>query len=371
MKVYLDNAATTPLYPEVLNSLNDLLKSQYINADSLYQEAAKIKELLEKSRSYVSSFLGVKSDEIIFTSGASEGNNLIIRGVVDYYRNNRKHLITTNIEHSSVKSIFNYLESIGYQVDRINIDKHGNFDFKTFKEVLRKDTLLVSIMSVNNEVGTILPIFEIFKYTKENSQAFTHTDATQSLTKIKFDQQYLDFASFSAHKFGGLKGSGFIYKRNGTNLLPLIIGGQQEFGYRAGTSNYHYHILLAKTLRLANSEDDQKIVELNNLLRKELSKIEEVSINSYNGSPYITNFYVDGLGSQILINALDKKGFMISGQSTCSTRRHEYSEVLVNMGFSMLEASNSIRVSFWHQNKREEVLEFIKALKEVIKEYGK
>ena len=370
MKVYFDNAATTAITSSLLKQIEDLLRNQYYNADSLYDDAIMVKKLLETSRGNIATMLAVKTEEIIFTSGASEGNNLIIKGIVDYYQGKRKHLITTDIEHSSVKVVFDYYQELGYQVDRIKVNEKGELDFKQFKNLLKEDTLLVSIMSVNNEVGTILPVKELAEYTKANSRAFFHSDMTQSLGKLPIDLLNIDYASFSAHKFGGFKGSGFIYKRKGSNLLPLIMGGQQEFNLRAGTSNAPFQILLAKTLRLALDNDIERIIELNKRLIEGLSDIGQVKINGYNASPFIINFSLANLSSQVAINALAKKGIMVSGQSTCSSKKYEYSRVLKSMGFDETRCRNSLRVSFWYNNTIAEIEYFLKRVIEVINEYS-
>jgi cysteine desulfurase len=369
-EVYFDNAATTPVAQEISEQLVKLLENQYYNADSLYDNAIFLKKKLEEARTALATLLQVDNQEIIFTSGASEGNNLIIRGVIDFYQGRRKHLITSTVEHSSVKEVFDYYEKLGYQVDRIGVNQQGEFDWPQFKQTLRPDTLLVSIMAVNNEVGTILPVNEIGRFIKANSRALLHSDMTQALAKVPVSLQAIDFASFSAHKFGAPKGSGFIYKRQACNLVPLIMGGQQEFNLRAGTSNVAYDISLVKCLELAQANDSQKIVDLKEQLLKSLQTIAEVQLNSEEGSPFMVNFSLENVTSQVAINALAKKGIMVSGQSTCSTKKHEYSVILKNMGFPEKVCRNSLRVSFWHQNTAEEVEYFIKCLKEIIAEYG-
>ena len=369
-KIYFDNAATTPVSEGLIGELSDLLRNQYVNADSLYEDAVTLKRQLEAARAAIAGQLQVKDREIIFTSGASEGNNLIIRGVVDFFAGKKRQLITSNIEHSSVKQVFDYYESLGYPVVRIKVDKNGNFAMDQLKSVLDKDALLVAVMGVNNETGTILPIKEISEYVKANSRAYVFSDLTQALGKVPFDLTGLDFASFSAHKFGGFKGSGFIYKKASANLHPLIMGGQQEFDLRAGTSNTPYQIILADTLNLALAHDNKDIAELNVYLRERLREIEGITINSVNASPFIVNFSLPGLTSQVAINALSQKGIMVSGQSTCSSQKHEYSRVLADMGFDLESARNALRVSFWHQNTKAEIDYFIVALKEIIHDYS-
>lgn len=370
MKRFLDNAATTAVWPEVIKGLNELIENRFVNADSLYIDAVDTKVLLEEARKQIAKMLMVLPQEIIFTSGASEGNNMIIRGLIDFYQGKRRHLITSNIEHSSVSAVFDYYESIGYQVDRIPVDKDGVFDFTYFRNVLRTDTLLVSVMMVNNETGVCLPVEKIADYTKKNSMAFIHSDTTQALAKVEFSLKNIDFASFSAHKIGGVKGSGFVYKRRGTNLIPLIMGGQQEFSTRGGTSNYPVHILLAKTLKIALSHDIRVINSLKTALAEGIADIPGVAINFENTSPFICSLSFNKISSQILVNILDAEGFMVSGQSTCSNQKHQYSQTLKNMGFGEDISRNSIRVSFWYTNTLKEVNEFIQVLRKVVVTYG-
>ena len=368
-KIYLDNAATTPVEESLIGQLTDLLKNQYVNADSLYEDAVAVKRQLEAARSTIAKQLKVKDREIIFTSGASEGNNQIIRGVIDFFAGKNRQLITTDIEHSSVKQVFDYYESLGYPVVRIKVNKDGIFDMDQLRSVLAKDALLVAVMGVNNETGTILPIKEIAEYVKTNSRAYVFSDLTQALGKVPFSLENLDFASFSAHKFGGFKGSGFIYKKESANLRPLIMGGQQEFDLRAGTSNTPYQILLAKAIAMVLAHDNKNIRQLNDYLKERLGEIEGITINSKNSSPFILNFSITGLTSQVAINALSQRGIMVSGQSTCSSQKYEYSRVLTSMGFDSETARNTLRVSFWHQNTQAEVDCFIDNLKEVINDY--
>lgn len=367
--VYFDNAATTPVDKEFVLALSDLLENQYLNADSLYEGAVSLKSQLESARSKLASLLKVESEEIIFNSGASEGNNMIIKGLLDYYPK-RTHIITTNIEHPSVTEVFNYYEKLGYKVNRVPVNTKGEFDFNYLADCIREDTLLVSVMAVNNETGLILPLEKIKTFIREKSRAFFHSDMTQALGKMTLDLSIVDFASFSAHKLGGFKGTGFIYKKKGTNLIPLIHGGQQEFNQRAGTSNAPYQILLPNIVEKALNENGKKIVELNALLKNGLKEIEGVKINSCLGSPYILNFSLPNMSSQTAINALSNKGIMISGQATCSTSKSKHSLVLRNMGFPLKDCQNVLRVSLWHQNTKEEIEYFVACLKEVDDEYG-
>ncbi|MGB4985400.1 MAG: cysteine desulfurase family protein [Erysipelotrichaceae bacterium] len=355
--IYLDNAATTRVDDEVFVSYCQLIKDMYYNADSLYSQGATVNKYIEQARERIANLLCVSSKEIIFTSGSSEGNNFIIRGLVDYYHNPKKRLITTCVEHSSVYNVFKYYEQLGYDVIYLDVDKDGVLDYHQLEKALNDDTLLVSIMAVNNEVGTIFDLNKINEIVRSKSKAYIHCDGTQALGKIDIDLSLVDFASFSMHKINGLKGSGFVYKKNNINLVPLIIGGQQEFGYRGGTSNAPCIIVMAKTLRLILEKKKRLtsyIQELHDYAIERLLSMDKVHINSKNSSNFIINFYLEDISSQVLINALDARGIYISGKSTCSSKKKEDSKVLIAMGFSELAAHNSVRISFdYHSSKKD------------------
>jgi len=372
-KLYFDNAATTVVDREVLQQYFRLLSESHENPDALYSSAVNLKALMENSRQHVAQLLNVAPEEIIFTSGASEGNNFVIKGLAAAYPN-RKHIITSNIEHSSVKEVLDYLKQFQqYEIDEIKVNIAGELDFEQFKLCLRDDTLLVTMMTVNNEVGTILPINEVASYTKKHSKAFVHTDATQALGKVPLNLTNIDLASFSAHKINGLKGNGMVYRKKNVKLVPLIHGGQQEFGLRGGTSNVVSVIMLAKTLRKALTSMNQQAERINELCeytKQELMKIDGVVVNSQRHSPYIINFSIRQMTSQIAISALDQLGFALSGMSTCSTRKHQSSKVLSAMGFKSWRSENCLRISFIYDTTKADVDRLLVAIKELIGRYG-
>lgn len=368
--VYLDNVATTKIDTRIVEGLNKLLDNSFYNVDALYPPATELKSLMEQSRSILANTFKVKPNEIIFTSGASEANNMIIKGVIE--GSNKKHLITTRVEHSSVSSIFDYYQSIGYQVDYLEVDRSGKIDLNQLKSLLSSDTLLVSVMAVNNEIGTIFDIKGISEIIRKNSIAFFHSDMTQALAKTSIDLAWVDGASFSAHKIGGLKGSGFAYIRHGVNIVPLIMGGQQEFGLRGGSSNAPYNILLAKTVRIAleNYENNRdKIRELAEYVKKELLKIEKVKINSVNSVDSIINIDLGNIGSQVALNAFFNEGVLLSGHSTCSSKKIQYSKILKNMGFSLEKAQSSVRISLSYNTTKSELDYFVNVLKKIKEKY--
>lgn len=372
--IYLDYAATTPLNDEVLVTYEQILKNYFANSDSLHQLGRESQKLLEQSRANIAQLFHVKNDEIIFCGSASEANNMAIKGCCFAYQNRGKHIITSEIEHSSVaKSIQQLQDVFGYEVSYAKVNEEGIVLVEEVQKLLRKDTVLVSIMLVNNEIGAIQPICEIANYVHEHSRAIMHCDAVQALGKIDIPFAACDLLSCSAHKIYGLKGSAFLYKKEQIQLLPLISGGQQEFGLRAGTSNYAVDIVLAKTIRLAlekQAEYFAYVKDLNTYLRKELSKIDDIEMNSsQNSVPHILSIASKSIGSEVMQNALNAKGIAISAQSTCSSKQKSHSKVILAMGLSEQRATHTIRISLSFRTTKAEIDLFIKALKEIIYEY--
>lgn len=372
--IYFDSASTTALNAEVLSTYHSLLVKHFANSESLYDAGMEINTLMEKSRAAIASFLHVRPFEVIFTSGASESNNAVVKGVCLANRHRGKHIITTQVEHSSIMNACKQMEEVfGYEVTYLPVDHQGIVDPEEVRKALRSDTVLVSIMYVNNESGAIMPIDQIKAIVKK-SGAVMHVDCVQALGKIEIDLRDIDCASFSAHKINGLKGSGFLVKKEHVSMLPLISAGQQEMGLRGGTANACTNIVLAKTVRIAlehQKESMERIHELNRLLRKELLAIREVHLNSgEHAIDTILNFSVDGLTSEVLMNALNAKGICVSAQSTCASKSHAASHVLLAMGIDEAAARRSIRVSLCKENTTEEIRIFIQSLKESIKKYG-
>ncbi len=371
-KIYFDNASTTKVNNDVLSSYKELLATYFENSDSLYDNGTKIRDMMEKSRKSIADFFKINSESVIFTSGASEANNLAIKGLC-FNNPEKKHIITTSIEHSSVlNAMYQLKEYFGYDLTVLPVNSEGKVSIRNLEKALRDDTILVSIMYVNNEVGSINDIESISKLIKYKSHAYLHVDMVQALGKIDIKTDNIDLISFSAHKIEGLKGSGILIKKPHVKLLPLINGGQQEFGLRGGTSNALVNILFYKTLRLYyENRNDDYIKMLHDYLLDKLSVIDEVSINSpQDGISNIINFSVKGIMSEVLLNALNIKGIMVSAQSTCASKSGNPSKVLTAMGFSNERSNSCIRVSFSRFNTKDEIDYFIDSLKEIIKTYG-
>lgn len=372
--IYLDYASTTPIRKEVLDTYTMLLSKYYGNSDSLHDIGRESAKLMERSRANIAQLFHVQKEEIFFTSCASESNNYATKAYAWANKRKGNHLITTCVEHSSITNAMKQLEEqFGFEVTYLPVNAQGVVSLDDLKKALRKDTILVSMMMVNNETGAINPIKECADYVHAHSRAAFHMDGVQALGKIPVDLSYVDMATFSAHKIYGLKGSALFYKKKNIQVFSLISGGQQEEGLRAGTSNAPTDIVLAKTLRLALeslNENYTYVKQLNTWLRNALSDCEDIVINSpETASPYILNISVLCIGSEVMLNALNEKGFAVSAQSTCSSKSKAISHVLLEMGLGELRATHAIRISLSHMTTMEELQAFVKAIKEVIHDY--
>lgn len=372
--IYLDYVSTTPINHEVNQMYQSLLNDYFANADSLYSLGLQTSGLMEKSRSLIAELLHVKASEIFFTSGASESNNTALKGCAFQYQNRGKHIITSAIEHSSVYNTCLQLRDVfGFEVDFISVDKSGFLNLEELESKIRNDTILVSIMQVNNEVGVINPIQKIYSIIqKKNPKIKFHVDMVQALGKIPVDLSFVDLASFSAHKIYGLKGSGILFKRESTTLVPLISGGQQESGLRAGTSNTATHTMFAKTLRLALEDQQNKwnyVQSLNQYVREFLSKEQDIVINTpiENSSPYILDFSCVGYKPEVILHALEAKDCYVSTKSTCSSHKNDVSRTLAAMQLPLEVAQSAIRISFSHMTTKEEIDAFLYHLSTILK----
>lgn len=371
--IYLDYVSTTPLNQEVNRMYQSLLNDYFANADSLYSLGLKTSALMEKSRELTAQLLHVLPEEIIFTSGASESNSTAIKGCAFQYQNRGKHIITTAVEHSSVyQSCVQLRDVFGFDVDFISVDENGQLDLQQLEKTIRPDTIFITLMYVNNEVGMVFPIEEVYQIIQRtNPKVKLHVDMVQALGKIPVDLSHVDLASFSAHKIYGLKGSGVLYKKSSTSIIPLINGGQQEHQLRGGTSNTATHTMFAKTLRLALENLDQKyryVTSLNQYVREQLSQMKDVVINTpaQHASPYILNFSCVGYKPEVLLHALEMNECYVSTKSTCSSHKNDISRTLQAMGIDENIAKSAIRISFSHHTTKDEIDEFLFYLKQVL-----
>lgn len=347
--IYLDSASTTRVYDDIVQDANTLMKEYYGNADSLHALGQRVSALVKRSRESVAQMLGVLSHEVIFTSSGSEANVSAIKGIV-FSHPDKKHIITSQIEHASVLETMKQLERVfHYEVTYLPVNDQGVVAVEDLKKNLRSDTVLVALMSVNNEVGSIFPIQAYAEVIKKYSDAYFHVDGVQAFGKEGVNLKQVDSFSISAHKLGGLKGSGVLIKKANVPFEPLITAGQQEFGLRGGTVDSVSAILFSKTMRLA-LEDRQKnydkIKRLNQYLWDAFENIEGVQINSKRkGTPYIFNVSIENVGSEIMMNALNAKHIYVSAKSTCHSEKNQPSHVLKAIGLSDKQALSSIRIS--------------------------
>ena len=368
MKVYLDAVSTTSVNPEVLDTYKQLLDKYYCNSDALYDDGVAIYDMQEKSRKIIADLLKVNKDEIIFTAGASEANSLAIKGLALKHKD-KKHLITSIYEHSSAYNSFKQLEEeFGFDVTYLYPDDNGNITAQMVKDNLRDDTLLVSIMMVNNEIGAVNNIKEIGEVVKKHSGTYFHTDITQALGKIEIDLSNVDMASFSAHKIHGLKGNGVLVKKQHVELMPIISGGQQEYSLRGGTSNALANIVLAKTLRIALENMEKHKDYLKTLYDELIVGIKDIAkINSRTGGLDTLVNISTSIQSEVLLNALNEKGIMVSSKSTCGSRKNEPNRSLKALN---IDENYAIRVSFDYTNNIDEIKYFVDSLKEILDRYG-
>lgn len=368
--IYFDCASTVKPYPEVLKVFSDISMNDFANASSNHALGFQCSSILLRARTQVAKYLHVLPEEVIFTSGASEGNNLAIKGIAYHNKGWAKRIITTKAEHPSVLNVFKKLEEEGFDVVYLDYDEEGRLDLEQLKEALKVPTSLVSVMSVNNEVGFIFPVDEIYSIVKKNSRAVVHVDATQSVTKENLNPAFYDLMTFSGHKIGGLKGSGVLVKKKNVALDEQIIGGEQENGMRAGTTPLGLDCSIATALRLSMSTQNQRkeqAKKINTYLREELSKIDEIEITSKgNCSPFMLSFALKLHKGSIIAESLSNMGVYVSTKSACSSREEGYSYVLKNAGYDEVIASNGIRLSFSGTEDMKDAVDFISALKEVL-----
>lgn len=365
--VYLDYSATTPVNEEVLNTYVEVTKKYIGNPNSLHKLGVEAKQLIDAATKQVAEILGVNSNEVIYTSGASEANNLAIKGIC--FKHTGKHIITTELEHSSVSEAVKYMEKVGYQVSYVKLDNKGLVDLADLENLIRDDTVLVSIAAVNSEVGVVQDLEAISKIVKKYPKVFFHSDMTQSIGKMKVNLAYVDLASVSAQKFYGMKGIGCLIKKANIDIEPLIHGGKSTTVFRSGTPATPLIVSFAKALRLAYVDFDKKnqhILELHDYLINRLNSLD-VLINSNEFClPYIVNISLKGIKPETMLHALEQDDIYISTQTACSTGN--YSLAVFAVTNDMEKASHSIRVSLSYLTTKEEIDIFVSSLEKHIGE---
>lgn len=368
--IYFDNAATTKINDEVLNSFNIATKQFFANSSSTHKEGMLASQIEKKAREQAASFFNASEEEIIFTSGASESNNLAIKGVAFRYQNRGKHIVTTAIEHLSVINTCKQLEELyGFEVTYLLPDENGVISCDKVISAIKDNTILVSIMAVNNETGAIQPISEIASSIKKYPKIYFHSDATQAIGKIDIDYRDVDLISLSGHKINSFKSSGILIKRKSVDLIPQINGGGHQYNMRSGTTNVPGEIALAKALRIAFDKQHERykyVKNLNLYLVNKLNEVPGVILNSNEKcSPYIISFSCSKKGS-VVAEALSNREIYVSTKSACSSKKNSDSYVLRAMDKSDWISANSLRISFSYENTLEEIDVFIKELKNII-----
>ena len=365
--VYLDYSATTPVNEEVIDTYSKVCKEFIGNPNSLHSLGVKAKQLIDASTKQIADILGVKPSEIIYTSGSSEANNAAIKGVCLKYSNRGKHIITTELEHSSVIAPIQYLANNGFDVDFVKLDENGLVDLDDLKRLMRDDTILVSISSVNSEVGVKQDLKKISDIVRTNNKTIFHSDVTQSIGKEKIDFSLVDLASISCQKFYGMKGIGALIKRDGLVIEPLIHGGKSTTVFRSGTPATPLIASFAKALRLAYEDFDKKCEKVKDNHDYLIEKLKDFDIfinsNEY-CLPNMVNISLKNIKSEVMLHALEEKDIFVSTQTACSTGN--YSKAVYAVTNDKDRASSSMRISLSYLTTHEEIDEFIDGFRECI-----
>ena len=372
MKVYMDYAATTPVDPRVLKVMRPYFSKKFGNTMSLHSFGREAKKALEDSREKIAKVINANPSEIIFTSGATESNNLALKGIAFANKKKGKYLIVSSIEHHCVLDSARWLEKQGFEITYLKVDKHGLVDLAELEDSIREDTILVSIMHANNEIGTIEPIKEIGKICREKGVYF-HTDAAQSFGKIPIDvkKMNVDLLTASSHKIYGPKGVGFLFIREGVEIEPLLHGGGHEFGLRSSTVNVAGIVGFAEAAEIARKEMKREAERLTKLRRKLERGVLKIKNSHLNGHPIkrlpnISNFWFDFIEGEALVMYLDQKGIAASTGSACSSESLEPSHVLLAIGLKPHQAQGSLRLSIGRFTSKKEVDYVLKVLPEVV-----
>ena len=370
--IYFDNAATTKIYDDALTSYVQVSQKFFGNPSSLHQLGVDAFQVLTKARAQVASLLSVQPEEIFFTSGGTESNNWAIKGTALEKSVFGKHIITTKIEHPSVLQTCKQLERFGFEVTYLDVDSKGIVNVEQLKESLRKDTILVSVMAVNNEVGAVQPIAEIARVLEEHPSVHFHVDAVQAVERASqlLAIGRIDLLSLSAHKFHGPRGVGIMYKKFGRKIQALLTGGGQEKGERSTTENLPAIVATTKALRMA-LEEKSVTGELRSQLWKELTTKPEIRIFSpEDGASHVLCFAIKGVRGEVVVHAFENHGIYISTTSACSSKKGDSSSTLYAMDVPTEWATGAVRVSFSNDNTKEEVEQFIDVLHQLMKQFS-
>lgn len=387
-EIYLDNSATTRVYPEVSNLMCKIMLDDYGNPSSMHTKGVEAEKYVLDAYKEIAEVLKVKEKEIVFTSGGTESDNLALIGAAMANKRAGMHIITTKVEHPAILNTVAYLKDEGFEIDYLSVDKYGRISIDELKEKLRKDTIIVSIMHTNNEVGSLMPLEEAGKLIKSvNPSCLFHVDAVQGFGKavMPIKSANIDMLSFSGHKIHGPKGIGVLYVNEKVKIKPISYGGGQQKGLRNGTLNVPGIAgigLAAKMINENLSKKREKLYELKSFFLQEISKVDKVGVNGCKQdasgeflvketAPHIINISVKGLRSEVMLHALEEKGIYVSAGSACSSHSKKESSTLKAMGASAEETDGALRISMSEFTTKEELETLIVELKAVIEKYGR
>lgn len=375
MEVYLDNSATTKAYPEVVSLVADIMTNDYGNASSMHLKGVDAEKYLKYSKATIAGIMKVKEKEIFFTSGGTESDNWALMGAAFANHRSGKHLITTKIEHPAILRTMEHLKELGFDITYLSVNQYGQISLEELRNAIRPDTILVSIMFVNNEVGAIQPIDEAGEIIKQtNPRTLFHVDAVQGFGKLRLlpKKWKIDMVSVSGHKIHGPKGTGFLYIDEKVKIKPIIYGGGQQNGYRSGTENVPGVAGLGKATELIYRnlvEDTNRLYCLKKKLVSGLLKIDHVKINGpqdETGAPHIVSASIAGIRSEVMLHSLEDKGVYVSAGSACSSHKHTVSDTLSAMGLSTEYMDSTIRFSLSVFTTEEEIEYTLKCLYELV-----
>lgn len=372
--IYFDNAATTLPHPEALRTYQEVATKIFGNPSSLHNLGTKATRILDASRKQIADLLGVTSDEIFFTSGGTEADNWAIKGIAFEKERYGKHIIVSDIEHPAVKESAKWLSQHGFEVDYAPVDARGFVDAEKLAALIKDDTTLISIMAVNNEIGSIQPIPAISELLADKPTISFHVDAVQAIGKVpkeRYLTERVDFASFSGHKFHGVRGVGFLYKREGKKLNPLLTGGGQEKDLRSTTENVAGIAATAKALRIVLDKEEaslNKIAKMKTIIYDELASHDDIKIFSENGddfAPNIITFGIRGVRGEVVVHAFEEHEIYISTTSACSSKAGKPAGTLISMGIPTKLAQFAVRISLDDDNDMGQVEQFLTIFKQV------
>ena len=369
--IYFDNSATTKPYPEALATYTEVATRIWGNPSSLHNLGSQATRILEASRKQIAELIGKKADEIYFTSGGTEGDNWILKGVAFEKAPYGKHIIVSDIEHPAIKESAAWLKTQGFEVDYAPVDARGFVKVDALANLLRPDTTLVSVMAVNNEIGSIQPIHDIAALLEDRPTISFHVDAVQALAKVATEvylPERVDFATFSSHKFHGLRGVGFVYIKEGKKITPLLTGGGQEKEMRSTTENVAGIAATAKALRLAMENQEafaSKTQQMKEVIRKELANYPDVTIFSGEDhfAPHILTFGIKGVRGEVVVHAFEEFDIYISTTSACSSKAGKPAGTLIAMGVDKSVAQTAVRLSLDLENDMSQVEQFLTKFK--------